>query len=43
MKKILLFICTLFLSICLISCDGGESGGLRGQTGRKKTLTYQYF
>ena len=41
MKKILLILCTLILSLGLFACDGDDNGGgLRGQTGRKKTLTY---
>ena len=39
MKKLLLILCTLILSLGLFACDD-ETGGLRGQSGRKKTLTY---
>ena len=41
MKKLVLIICTFILSLCLVACGGDNGdGGLRGQTGRKKTLTY---
>ena len=40
MKKILLIICAFILSLGLVACKDDETGGLRGQTGRKKTLTY---
>lgn len=42
MKKLFLIICTILLSLSLAACGGDNSGdgGLRGQTGKKKTLTY---
>ena len=42
MKKLFLIICTLLLTLSVAACGGKDSdlGGLRGQTGKKKTLTY---
>ena len=41
MKRLFLLICTLLLTLSVAACGGDNSGGgLRGQTGRKKTLTY---